>query len=137
MAEVLGLVLSAVLGVWLLRSGDRRAWLCLTAVAAIAAMLAVFALEIQPINIAAAAASRTPPADWRGLRDRWSLDQTVCFGLALVALPRPVDRGDRASPRGLSGGTGRAQAGPSPWRLSSRLRHGEPGLITNDSQMPI
>lgn len=85
-AEVLGLLLSVLLGVWLLRSGDGRAWLCLTAAAAIAAMLAVFALEIQPINIAVATASGThPPGDWRQLRDRWSLDQTVCFGLALVA----------------------------------------------------
>lgn len=82
-AELTTLVLSAAAAVALLLRRDPRGWAFGFVAATIAAMLAIFALGLQPINlqIAALHPSAVPP-DWHQILDRWSALHAVCFGLA-------------------------------------------------------
>ncbi|MGH7911398.1 MAG: hypothetical protein ACREQM_10140 [Candidatus Dormibacteraceae bacterium] len=85
-AELLTLVLNLVLGVWLLLRRRPRGWVFLGAAALVAAMLAIFAFGLQPINLRVSTfTARTLPADWRLLLDRWSTYHTISFCLALAA----------------------------------------------------
>ncbi|MFZ0216340.1 MAG: hypothetical protein WAM30_10430 [Candidatus Dormiibacterota bacterium] len=85
-AELLILAVSVVLAIGLLVVRDRQGWVFCAVAVAIAAMLTVFALGLQPLNIALSHLSPTAlPADWTQLRDRWSAYHTVCFALAFAA----------------------------------------------------
>jgi hypothetical protein len=84
-AEPLAFLLSLGLGVRLARSRSPAEWLPLAAAACFAAMLAIFGLFLQPINLQVAGWTPSSlPADWRRSVDRWSLFHTVSFVLALA-----------------------------------------------------
>jgi hypothetical protein len=86
---------------------DRRA-LALTTVAAIAvaAMIAVWAVFIQPLNVQVNTWTETTlPADWAVLRDKWQILQLARAALALVAFAAFVDSSLARPEAALSGRT--------------------------------
>lgn len=85
-AELSTFVISAVIAVVLLLQRDSRGVVFAFVAAAVAAMLVIFALGLQPINLEVAAmhAGSLPP-DWPAILNRWSTLHTICFALATAA----------------------------------------------------
>jgi hypothetical protein len=84
-AEVLGLISTALLLFWLAR---RRSAFVLTVIAALsfAGMLAVFAFGNNPINQQVMTwTPATLPANWQQLRDAWDTFHAISSGLAALA----------------------------------------------------
>lgn len=85
-AELSTLALSVVVAVTLLVRRDSRGWVFAFVAAVIAAMLGIFALGLQPINLEVAAMHPgSIPSGWHEILDRWSTLHTICFGLATAA----------------------------------------------------
>lgn len=85
-AELATLTISVVAAIALLVRRDRRGWAFGFVAIMVAAMLAIFALGLQPINLQVAAMHPgSVPSGWHQLLDRWSTLHTICFGLATAA----------------------------------------------------
>lgn len=102
-AELSTLAISVVAAIALLARRDPRGWAFAFVAVMVAAMLAIFALGLQPINLEVAAMHpASVPSGWHGILDRWSTLHTICFGLATAAFAVLLSRstlGRQAGPR--------------------------------------